>query len=379
MALYEFGANGLRTIEPTTFRNAEIRERDDLQRVLRDHFGVIDEDVLIIAEEFSGWSDSSRRIDLLGVDRAGQLVVIELKRSHTGGHMELQALRYAAMVRAMTFERAVEVFEQYLVSRSMSSEDAEKQILEHMEVPEREDFGAIVRIVLIAADFNDRELTSTVLWLRENDIDIQCFRLSPYSYDGEVLLDVQRIIPLPETADYEVNLKEKATEERRARRERGAWSGFYFANIGMDDPSQPITTGRHWENCRKYGYIAAGGGSRWSDRLKSREVGDRLFAYVSKAGYVGFGEVVQKAQPAHEFVLEDGSMLRDCVRSMQGANQHNDRSRWEYVIGVKWHATVAIDEAKKFAGISALPHNIYKLRDEKTVSFLCNEFGIGAE
>jgi hypothetical protein len=39
-------------------------------------------------------------------DKQAWLVVIELKRTLDGGHMELQAIRYASMVSAMTFERA---------------------------------------------------------------------------------------------------------------------------------------------------------------------------------------------------------------------------------------------------------------------------------
>ena len=62
--------------------------------------------MLIVSEEFGGWEDSRRRIDLLGLDRQANLVVIELKRSENGGHMELQALRYAAMISKMTFEAA---------------------------------------------------------------------------------------------------------------------------------------------------------------------------------------------------------------------------------------------------------------------------------
>jgi len=69
--------------------------------LLRDKPEALDPDLMIISEEFSEWDESARRIDLLGLDRQGTLVVIELKRVEDGGHMELQALRYAAMVSSM--------------------------------------------------------------------------------------------------------------------------------------------------------------------------------------------------------------------------------------------------------------------------------------
>ncbi len=58
------------------------------------------------------FEDSRRRVDLLALDRAGTLVVIELKRTGDGGHMELQALRYAAMVSTMTADQLVTVYSQ---------------------------------------------------------------------------------------------------------------------------------------------------------------------------------------------------------------------------------------------------------------------------
>jgi RecB family endonuclease NucS len=98
MAIYEIQDGGLKKVNGTSFNAEGIRERDDLQRLLREQIEVIAPDTLLLAEEFGEWEDSRRRIDLLGLGKDASLVVIELKRTEDGGHMELQAVRYAAMV-----------------------------------------------------------------------------------------------------------------------------------------------------------------------------------------------------------------------------------------------------------------------------------------
>ncbi|MCA9029226.1 MAG: DUF4268 domain-containing protein, partial [Planctomycetaceae bacterium] len=220
MALYEIGNDSLRVIEQTTFVGAKLKERD-VQRLLRTQIEVLDPDLYVLAEEFSEWQDSSRRIDLLAIDRDAQLVVIELKRTEDGGHMELQALRYAAMVSAMTWQEAVEAHREYLQTIGVM-EDAEERILSFLDWTEArvDDFGQEVRIVLASANFS-RELTTSVLWLIEKGVDIRCIRMMPYFNEQQLLLDVQQVIPLPEAADYQVRLQKKAQEEQSARREDG--------------------------------------------------------------------------------------------------------------------------------------------------------------
>lgn len=66
-------------------------------------------------EEFGDWDNSRRRIDLLAIDPQANFAVIELKRTNDGGHMELQAIRYASMISAMTFERAAQIHAEFLV------------------------------------------------------------------------------------------------------------------------------------------------------------------------------------------------------------------------------------------------------------------------
>src|SRR6266852_9756969 len=108
MAIYEITTDKLAPIPTTTLAAQGIRERYDLQRLLRDNISAIDPDLYVLSEEFGEWKDASRRIDLLCIDRDANLVVVELKRTEDGGHMDLQAIRYAAMVHLMTFGQAVE-------------------------------------------------------------------------------------------------------------------------------------------------------------------------------------------------------------------------------------------------------------------------------
>ncbi len=217
MAVFELKEKGIVGLEAITFARAGIREREDLQRLLRDHIGVISPDTLVISEEFSEWEDSDRRIDLLAVDRSANLVVIELKRDEVGAHMELQALRYAAMASTLTFARALSFYEEYLV-RTGSDLDPEDTLLSFFgwDEADEEKFGQRVRVVLASADFS-KEITTTVLWLNEHELDIRCVRLKPYRADQRIFLDVQQVVPLPEATEFQVHIKEKNRAERVAR------------------------------------------------------------------------------------------------------------------------------------------------------------------
>ena len=105
--------------------------------------------------------------------------------------MELQAIRDASMVSAMTFERAEQIHAEYLMRIGEPMEQARTQMLAFLgwEEPDEESFAPDVRILLVSEDFG-KELTTTVLWLRDRGIDIRCVRLRPYQDSGRLLIDV---------------------------------------------------------------------------------------------------------------------------------------------------------------------------------------------
>lgn len=218
MALYEMTGESLKAIDPKTFTELGLLERANIQRAIKTHIAAITPKVktMVLAEEFGDWVGANRRIDLLCLDDQANLVVVELKRDDAA-HMELQALRYAAMISTMRFEQAVEAHRKYLLSIG-SSEDPAQEIRDFLDVEEGEAVALSdkVRIVLASAEFST-ELTTAVLWLNKQGLDLRCVQMRPHQIADRVLLDIQQVIPLPQAEEYQVAVREKSMEQDAAR------------------------------------------------------------------------------------------------------------------------------------------------------------------
>lgn len=374
MPVYRVTASTLEPLTDTSFAKQGMKERGDLQRLLRANISVVAPDVLVIGEEFGEWDDSSRRIDLLAVDRNANLVVIELKRDEAGGHMELQAIRYAAMVSGMTFARAVEVYRAFL-AKNGSSQDPQEALLSFLDwsEPREDDFAEDVRIVLVSADFS-KEITTSVLWLNERDMDIRCVRLRPYAMGSETLIDAQQVLPLPEAEEYQIKLREKAISRRESVRhnagEKGA-TGYWFMNVGEGSDN-----GRDWEDCSKYGYMLAGGTPNHIQQVRKLEPGAKLVAYVSQHGYVGVGEVLGKAVPVLEFV-PPGLTKRLTELPMTGPLdlvRLSDPESTDWCVPVRWERQLKREEA--VGKTWKMPFTLGQFRQYDRLANVLTELGV---
>ena len=220
MGLFDMTDGILRPVKSTTFAAEKVLERQHLQAAIRDNIGLIGADLLVVSEEFGEFAEANRRIDLLCVDRQARLVVVELKRTEDGGHMELQALRYAAMVSAMTFDELVTIYGRHLTKlASDDSDDARDKLIEFLDDTDDAEpvISRQVGIVLVASGF-DRQITTAALWLNDvYGLDIRCVKLTPYRVEGRLLLDVQPVIPLPEAEEFVIKLKRRETAVRAAK------------------------------------------------------------------------------------------------------------------------------------------------------------------
>lgn len=220
MVLYRVNEQKLEQVQDTSYANEKMLERRDLQRLLISNLSPLGDDLFLLTEEYGDWEDSNRRIDLLCLDKQKRLVVVEIKRTENGGHMELQAIRYAAMVSSMTLDQAISTHQSYL-ARTGANKEALAAVLEFLKEDSLEEVELTgdVRIILAAADFS-QEITTSVMWLNKHDLDITCVRLKPYTLDGKVVIDVTQIIPLPEAEEYEIKIRAQAHETKKVQTAR---------------------------------------------------------------------------------------------------------------------------------------------------------------
>ncbi len=250
MSLFRITPERFEAVPRTSFAAESLLERKDLQRLLRRDLTPLGDDLIVIAEEYGEWEDSNRRIDLLCLSRDASLVVVEIKRTDDGGHMELQAVRYAAMVSSMTMTQVVEA---YARTHGAELDFARSEVMSFLgsAVEEEHELSTEVRIILVSADFST-ELTTTVLWLNQHDLDIRCIRLRPYRLGADILIDATQIIPLPEAADFEVKLRASEREKRKVVGERQEiFRKFWAQTIERSKARTQLLVGRstttdHW-------------------------------------------------------------------------------------------------------------------------------------
>jgi hypothetical protein len=259
-------SNRILPLTVRSFAELGFQERRHLQEWIAREPAALGEELLIIQKEFAGFSDTQERLDLLALDRAGSLVIIENKLDDTGRDVTWQALKYASYCAALGKSDIVRIFQDHL-DREEPGTRAEERLCDFFENPDLEEIvlnsGVTTqRIILVAARFR-KEVTSTVLWLSNFRLRIQCFKVTPYSMGEDLYMNVEQIIPTREAEEFMIGLADKArdevegaeTEQRRHGVRRRFWTQLIRVMNGKSQLYQNISPGTQ-------SWISAGSGTR---------------------------------------------------------------------------------------------------------------------
>jgi len=289
-------------------------------------------------------------IDLLGIDQEGDLVVIELKRDKTPRDIVAQVLDYASWVDGLGHDEADQIAQGYL-GKSLGSAFAD-----HFDTHLPETINGSHQMVIVAAELDDASERITEFLASRYGLNINVVFFNVFEHEGQELVARSWLMD-PETV-------EKKSEPKK----RAPWTGVWYVNIGEDHE-------RSWDDRKEYGFISAGGGEAYSRPLNRLKTGDRLFAYSKGNGYVGYGEVTKERVLAVDFVPNGkGQSLSDLSLKTSVGKRPLVDGKEEYAVGVHWHDSVPLDDAKRFPGAFANPNIVCKLRDSATLDYLRKEF-----
>lgn len=209
--------NTIIPLEIRTFKEEGLTEVNHIQEWIAKNPDSLGEDLLIIQKEFAGFDDTQERLDLLALDKNGNLVIIENKRDDSGKDVTWQALKYVSYCSTLTKYQIADIYQEYLFKENVKL-DSRQNILNFLEF---DDFDELLlnsentqRIILVAANFR-KEATSTALWLLNNNIQIQCFKTTLFAKENDLFLNIEQIIPTPEAKDFMIGMRAKKLEEKK--------------------------------------------------------------------------------------------------------------------------------------------------------------------
>lgn len=206
--------NLLEEITETTFYESNLKERQHIEEWLRKNPEIMGEELLIIGHEYDDF-ENNERIDLLAIDKEGNLVVIEVKRDNSGISVDFQALKYVSYMSRRTLKEIIEIYSKYIDDNSLQL-DPIQEIMEFLNVDDESLLNDMInntqRIIIIGKEF-DKRVLSVCAWLYENGINVKCISIKPYKYNEEIFIDTNQIIPPEKIEEYYINKKSRTSNQ----------------------------------------------------------------------------------------------------------------------------------------------------------------------
>ncbi|NOZ62215.1 MAG: DUF91 domain-containing protein, partial [Calditrichaeota bacterium] len=146
--------------------------------------------ILVIGRQIT--TNLNSFIDLLGIDKSGNTIVVELKRNKTPRETIAQLLEYASFIENLDYSQLNEIYQNYS-GEDISLEDYHQQYFQD-EQNESVSFNKYSKLVIVAQEIT-REIKQTAQFLRKKGIDIYCLEFRYFTTKhGEKIISSDMVV-----------------------------------------------------------------------------------------------------------------------------------------------------------------------------------------
>lgn len=345
--------------EPRRLQSATLPSEAALEDFLEKDPSLLGTPLLVIGRQVR--TPYGKFIDLLAIDGDGNLHVLELKRDRTPRDVVAQVLDYGSWVSTLTRDEVIDIANNHLDVRF------EAAFEETFGETAPDELNGDLQLTVVATDL-DGSSERIVTYLRSFGVPVNAVFFSYLEDDDRQYLARSWLV-----ADSRAG----AQQAGRTGGKRAAWNGrdWYVAFGG--------SLGRTWDDALKFGFISAGGGPRYSGKLRTMPVDARVNVHIPVQGYVAVGVTLGPAKRFDEVeVMVDGQLVSLAEQPLEGSYRHaespSDESDElaEWVIPVRWLAGGPLSEAFWEKGMFANQNPVCELRQEFTLERLAAHFGL---
>jgi hypothetical protein len=302
-------------------------------------------------------TDFGKHIDLLAIDAAGDLYVIELKKDRTPRQVVAQALEYGFWAQSLSFEALADLY-----SHHHHGDDFDSAFSTHFETDLPEAINTGHHLVVVATGM-DRSTEQIIDYVRGYGVPINVLFFE-YLQDGDRAYLARSWLTDPEVEPV----------VGPAGKKRPPWNGKDFFFLAGGNPKW-----RSWDDMRRYSFVSAGHGEKYRKQMSNLFEGARVWAYVPSTGYVGVGEVTAAAVGVKDFTVElDGHAVpileAPQLKAPNMGEGADDPDQSEYVARVRWLDARPTEQAIWEKVMFANPNVVAKLRDPYTLQRLAEGF-----
>jgi len=181
------------------------KEVENIVKNTKNMKDIINEELWLIGKQMS-FNKSKKTLDFLAIDKVGNLVVIELKKSlqSNGTNAETQTIIYASVVSSWNLKDIKKQVENYVYEEENRRVNFEIEAKKFLDV----DLSYInqdQRILILGSKSNE-SLDLACDWLHRHNIDIAIYKLKKYIFEGIEFIVSYKTVPGKKLKKYGPNL-----------------------------------------------------------------------------------------------------------------------------------------------------------------------------
>lgn len=170
-----------------------------------------DEEVYIIGRQVT--TNLNKAIDLLGLDKSGNTVIVELKRGKTPRETVAQILEYVSYVEDLSYLQLEEIASKYIVDEGLNLTESHK---EFFKLPEDSAvaFNKAQRLVIVGQDIS-KEVEQTSIFLNKKGLELYCISFKYFkSGEGERVITSDIVVEKDKSGGGDTEKKPKINKAK---------------------------------------------------------------------------------------------------------------------------------------------------------------------